>query len=81
MVPTKAPASRSLLQQGLLIAGIVLLALNLRPALASVGPLVGAIRDRILERLGDHGVEGAPFEGRSFLQASMEPLVDPGNEL
>jgi CP family cyanate transporter-like MFS transporter len=45
MVPTKAPASRSLLQQGLLIAGIVLVALNLRPALASVGPLIGAIRD------------------------------------
>ncbi|PSQ81724.1 MAG: MFS transporter [Bacteroidetes bacterium QS_8_68_15] len=33
------------MQRGLLIAGIVLLALNLRPALASVGPLVGAIRD------------------------------------
>lgn len=29
----------------LLIAGIVLIALNLRPALAGVGPLIGAIRD------------------------------------
>ncbi len=29
----------------LLIAGIILIALNLRPALAGVGPLVGAIRD------------------------------------
>lgn len=32
------------LRQGLLIGGIVLVAFNLRPALASVGPLVGAIR-------------------------------------
>lgn len=29
----------------LLIAGIVLIAINLRPALAGVGPLIGAIRD------------------------------------
>lgn len=32
-------------QNILLISGIVLIALNLRPALASVGPLIGAIRD------------------------------------
>lgn len=37
--------SRSPLQQSLLIAGIVLIAINLRPALAGVGPLVGAIRE------------------------------------
>ena len=35
----------STLQNILLISGIVLIALNLRPALAGVGPLVGAIRD------------------------------------
>ena len=32
-------------KDGLLIAGILLIALNLRPALAAVGPLVGMIRD------------------------------------
>lgn len=32
-------------QNILLISGIVLIALNLRPALASVGPLIGVIRD------------------------------------
>lgn len=32
-------------QNILLISGIVLIAINLRPALASVGPLIGAIRD------------------------------------
>lgn len=32
-------------QNILLISGIVLIALNLRPALAGVGPLIGAIRD------------------------------------
>lgn len=35
----------STLKNILLIAGIVLIALNLRPALAGVGPLIGAIRD------------------------------------
>lgn len=35
----------STLQNILLISGILLIALNLRPALAGVGPLVGAIRD------------------------------------
>ncbi|MDZ7771316.1 MAG: MFS transporter [Balneolaceae bacterium] len=35
---------REPLQKVLLLAGIVLVSLNLRPALASVGPLVGAIR-------------------------------------
>ncbi|MCW9708646.1 CynX/NimT family MFS transporter [Fodinibius salsisoli] len=33
------------LQNILLISGILLIALNLRPALAAVGPLIGAIRD------------------------------------
>lgn len=37
------PSVRS--KDGLLIAGILLIALNLRPALAAVGPLVGMIRD------------------------------------
>ncbi|MDX1639538.1 MAG: MFS transporter [Balneolaceae bacterium] len=36
---------RSNFQQVLLIGGIVLIAINLRPALAGVGPLVGAIRE------------------------------------
>ncbi|MDX1638167.1 MAG: MFS transporter [Balneolaceae bacterium] len=36
---------RSRSQQVLLIAGILLIALNLRPALAGVGPLIGSIRD------------------------------------
>lgn len=31
--------------KALLIAGIILIAINLRPALAGVGPLIGAIRD------------------------------------
>ena len=35
----------STLKNILLIAGIVLIALNLRPALAGVGPLIGTIRD------------------------------------
>jgi CP family cyanate transporter-like MFS transporter len=33
------------LRQGMLIAGIILIAFNLRPGLAAVGPLVGAIRE------------------------------------
>lgn len=36
---------RNSLQKALLLAGIVLISVNLRPALAGVGPLVGAIRD------------------------------------
>ncbi len=40
---SSAPSVRS--KDGLLIAGILLIALNLRPALAAVGPLVGMIRD------------------------------------
>ncbi|MFH5831398.1 CynX/NimT family MFS transporter [Halalkalibaculum sp. DA3122] len=36
---------RSPLQQFLLIAGILLIGINLRPALSGVGPLIGAIRD------------------------------------
>ncbi len=36
---------RSGAQKALLLAGIVLIAINLRPALAGVGPLVGAIRE------------------------------------
>lgn len=35
---------RTRLQRGLLIAGIVLIAINLRPALAGIGPLVADIR-------------------------------------
>lgn len=42
--PTPAP-ERSTLWRALLVAGIVLVAVNLRPALAAVGPLVPAIRD------------------------------------
>lgn len=38
------PPRRSGLRQALLVAGILLIALNLRPALAGVGPLVGDIR-------------------------------------
>jgi CP family cyanate transporter-like MFS transporter len=41
---TRSNARRSALQRGLLVTGIVLVALNLRPALAAVGPLVGDIR-------------------------------------
>ncbi|MDR8392668.1 MFS transporter [Aliifodinibius sp. S!AR15-10] len=41
----KKTIKRSPLQQSLLIAGILLIGLNLRPALAGVGPLIGAIRD------------------------------------
>ncbi len=37
-------ASESRLQRGLLILGILVISLNLRPALASVGPLVESIR-------------------------------------
>lgn len=36
---------KSKLNHGLLAAGILIIAFNLRPALASIGPLVGAIRD------------------------------------
>ncbi|WP_428235484.1 CynX/NimT family MFS transporter [Gracilimonas sp.] len=36
---------RNRLQTGLLISGIILIALNLRPALASVGPLIAEIRE------------------------------------
>lgn len=36
--------TRSRLQRGLLIAGILLIAVNLRPALAGVGPLIADIR-------------------------------------
>ncbi|MDZ7691485.1 MAG: hypothetical protein U5K69_10215 [Balneolaceae bacterium] len=39
------PASRTTFQQFLLISGIILIGLNLRPALAGVGPLIGAIRE------------------------------------
>lgn len=35
------------LRQGMLILGIILIAFNLRPGLAAVGPLVGAIRNAI----------------------------------
>jgi len=41
----KDGSDRSRLQTGLLIAGILLIALNLRPALASVGPLIAEIRN------------------------------------
>lgn len=41
--PSQPPVARA--KDGLLIAGILLIALNLRPALAAVGPLVGLIRD------------------------------------
>ena len=37
--------TRTARQRYLLLAGIVLIAINLRPALAGVGPLVGAIRE------------------------------------
>ncbi len=37
-------SSKQKFRQGLLIAGIVLIAFNLRPALAAVGPLISAIR-------------------------------------
>ncbi|MEO0558298.1 MAG: MFS transporter [Bacteroidota bacterium] len=40
---TPPPARRD--SRALLIAGVILIALNLRPALAAVGPLVGDIRD------------------------------------
>lgn len=43
MSSPSAPPSR--LRRSLLLAGIVLIALNLRPALASVGPVIGAIRE------------------------------------
>lgn len=39
-----AYADRSALQRSLLMAGIVLIAINLRPALAGVGPLISDIR-------------------------------------
>lgn len=38
-----SPSTRTV-RRGLLVLGVVLIAANLRPALASVGPLVGAIR-------------------------------------
>lgn len=38
------PQQQKRLRQGLLIGGIILIAFNLRPALAAVGPLVSAIR-------------------------------------
>lgn len=41
----RSGSNRTNFQRYLLIAGIVLIAINLRPALASVGPLVGAIRE------------------------------------
>lgn len=44
MSPSPPGAQPSALHRGLLVAGIVLVALNLRPALASVGPLVADIR-------------------------------------
>ncbi len=40
-----SPSQRTSFQQFLLISGILLIAINLRPALAGVGPLIGAIRD------------------------------------
>ncbi len=47
MVSNRHPVfeERSLVQKILLLAGIVLIAINLRPALAGVGPLIGFIRD------------------------------------
>lgn len=47
MVSNRHPVfeERSLVQKILLVAGIVLIAVNLRPALAGVGPLIGFIRD------------------------------------
>lgn len=42
LTPIEAAPSR--LRQGLLVAGIVLVAVNLRPALAGVGPLIADIR-------------------------------------
>ena len=44
-VPSRSEEPATGSKDGLLIAGIVLIALNLRPALAAVGPLVGMIRD------------------------------------
>ena len=45
-MPTQTTlAHRTALQRILLIAGIVLIAINLRPALAGVGPLIGNIRE------------------------------------
>lgn len=41
----KDGSRRNRLQTGLLISGIILIALNLRPALASVGPLIAEIRE------------------------------------
>lgn len=38
------PKQKKRIRQGLLIGGIILIAFNLRPALAAVGPLVSAIR-------------------------------------
>ncbi len=46
MPPIEQDGSRrNKVQTGLLIAGILLIALNLRPALASVGPLIAEIRN------------------------------------
>lgn len=46
MTPTPPPGSApQRTTRGLLVAGIILIALNLRPALAAVGPLVADIRD------------------------------------
>lgn len=39
-----SPSTRTV-RRGLLVLGVILIAANLRPALASVGPLIGAIRD------------------------------------
>ena len=44
MISTRTRASRPALPRSLLITGIVLVAVNLRPSLAGVGPLVGDIR-------------------------------------
>ncbi len=44
MPTSPPPTTRTLLPRGLLVAGIVLIALNLRVSLAGVGPLVGDIR-------------------------------------
>ncbi len=44
MTSTRTRASRPALHRTLLVTGIVLVAINLRPSLAGVGPLVGDIR-------------------------------------
>ncbi len=45
IVRIMTPHRRAVLQRSVLMAGIIFIGINLRPALASVGPLVGMIRD------------------------------------